>query len=75
MTYSQKRERFRRVAARRVQAIINKLSSLSNCANTYNYEYTEQEIFIMFKTIKEKIKLLFSSKKDKKIPINHLLNL
>lgn len=53
---NEKRERFKRVASRRVQSIIDGLSSLSNCANTNNYEYSEEEVFKMFKAIKEELR-------------------
>ena len=52
----EKRERFQRVASRRVQLIIDGLSSLTNCSNTNNYEYSEEEVVKMFKAIKEELK-------------------
>lgn len=53
-----KRERFKRVASRRVENILNDIKSLSNCSNINNYEYTEADISKMLKAIKEEIKLM-----------------
>ena len=55
---NEKKERFKRVGARRVDAVIKGLRSLSNCSNTNNYEFTEEEVNKMLKVIKEEIKLL-----------------
>lgn len=54
----QKRERFKRVASRRVESILNDVRSLSKCSNTNNYEYSKIEINKMLKVIKEEIKIL-----------------
>ena len=50
-----RRERFETVAARRVQKIIDFLDSLSNCSNTANYEYSEDDVKKMFKVIREQL--------------------
>ncbi|MCE3226988.1 MAG: hypothetical protein K0S32_1539 [Bacteroidetes bacterium] len=50
-----RRERFETVAARRVQKIIDFLDSLSNCANTANYEYSQEDVKKMFKVIREQL--------------------
>ncbi len=54
----QKRDRFKRVASRRVENILNDIKSLSKCSNKNNYEYTEVDISKMLKAIKEEIKLM-----------------
>lgn len=54
----QKRERFKRVATRRVENILNDIQSLSKCSNKNNYEYTEADINKMLKAIKEEIRLM-----------------
>jgi len=38
-----KEERFKKVASRRVQEILNKMRLLKNCANKSNYFYTEEQ--------------------------------
>lgn len=53
-----KRERFKNVASKRVQRVLDSVDSLSKCANRNNYEYSEDEISKMMKAIKEKIRLL-----------------
>lgn len=53
-----KRERFKKVASRRVQGILDGLDNLSKCANKSNYEYTTEDVNKMLKAIKEKVKLL-----------------
>tara|TARA_B100001758_G_scaffold211145_1_gene194309 strand:+ start:199 stop:420 length:222 start_codon:yes stop_codon:yes gene_type:complete len=55
---NEKKERFKRVGARRVDSVVKGLRSLSNCSNTNNYEFTEEEVNKMLKVIKEEIKLL-----------------
>jgi hypothetical protein len=52
---SLRRGRFEKVAARRVQKIIDFLDSLSNCANRSNYDYTEDDVKKMFKAIRDKV--------------------
>ena len=64
-----KEERFKRVASRRVQEILNKLRLLKNCANTSNYSFTEEQARKIVNTIDEewkKVKLEFSKNKSKK---------
>lgn len=58
-----KRERFRTVASRRVQKVLDNLESLSKCANRNTYEYSEEGLRKMMKAINEKVaalKLAFS---------------
>lgn len=54
----QKKERFKRVASRRVDNILNDIQSLSKCSNKNNYEYAETDINKMLKAIKEEIKVM-----------------
>ena len=64
-----KRERFETVASKRVQNILDSLEILSKCANTNNYEYSDSDVQIMFKAIKEKVKSVesvFSHKTSKR---------
>ena len=51
-----KRERFKRVASRRVQDVINKLRLLRNCANIGNYSYTEEDKRKIFSVVEEEWK-------------------
>lgn len=52
MSKSIQRQRFKKVASKRVQNIIDSLNSLSKCSNKYNYEYNKDDIDRMFKEIK-----------------------
>jgi aspartate carbamoyltransferase regulatory subunit len=60
-----KEKRFKSVAARRVQKVIESMDSLAKCANKNNYEYSEAEIQKMFKVIKEHFRYLENSYADK----------
>ena len=53
-----KKERFKRVASRRVDSIIKDIRSLSKCSNLNNYEYSNEEINKMLKAIKDEIKIM-----------------
>ena len=48
---SAKRERFKRLAEQRTNAVLHKLRVLGNCSNRSAYEYTEEEINRIFATI------------------------
>lgn len=61
-------ERFKKVASRRVQEILNKLRLLRNCANKANYSYTNEQVRKIISTIEEewkKVKIEFSKHKPK----------
>ena len=60
-----KRARFERVAGSRVQGILDKLDSLSNCSNRNNYEYSEQDVRKMFSIIKERVRIVENSYTEK----------
>lgn len=50
------RDRFLRLASQRTQAILDKCRILGNCANPYIYDYTEDDVKKIFKTIEENLK-------------------
>jgi hypothetical protein len=60
-----KKERFKNVAAKRVQKVLDSLDSLSKCANRNNYDYTDVEVSKMLKAIKEQVRLLEISYTEK----------
>ena len=63
-----KEERFKRIAGRRVQEILDKLRLLRNCANKGNYSYNEEQARKIFSAIDEewkKVKMEFSKHKSK----------
>lgn len=64
-----RRNRFKKVATRRVDTILKTLDLLSNCSNTYNYEYTAEDVDKIFKALSlrlSNVKSQFMSKLDKK---------
>ncbi len=66
---SEKRNRFKKVATKRVDTILKTLDLLSNCSNTYNYEYTTEDVDKIFKALSVRlnnVKSQFVSKLDKK---------
>jgi len=54
----QKKDRFKRVASRRVDNILKDIRSLSKCSNTNNYEYNEEDLNKMIKAIREELKTM-----------------
>jgi hypothetical protein len=53
-----KRDRFKNVASRRVQKVLDDLESLSKCSNKSTYEYSDEEVRKMMKAINDKVALL-----------------
>ena len=49
------RERFKRLASSRVNTILIRLEVLGNCANRHYYEYTEEDVRKIFRTIDDKV--------------------
>lgn len=56
--YKLKKERFKRVASKRVGNLLTGIRSLSNCSNTNNYEYTEEDVQKMIKAIKDELRTM-----------------
>lgn len=52
-----KREAFLRLATRRTNVVLEKLRVLSNCANPYAYEYSEEDVRKMFAAIEQELKV------------------
>ncbi len=55
-----RRERFKRLATARTNAILQKLKVLGNCANRQAYEYSEDEVEKIFATIDKYLKSIKS---------------
>jgi len=51
-----KKLRFEKVAVQRTNKIIKMLQLLGNCSNKRNYEYTEEEVNMIFKALEKEIK-------------------
>ncbi len=52
-----KRATFLRLAEKRTNAVIDRIRILSNCANPYAYEYTDEDIRKIFAAIEEELRL------------------
>lgn len=55
---NKKAERFKRVAAPRVQRVLDSLDNLSKCSSRNNYEYSQEEVSKMLSAIRTKLKNL-----------------
>ncbi len=51
-----KRDAFRRLAEKRTNAVLERIRVLSNCANPYAYEYSEEDVRKIFSTIDKELK-------------------
>ena len=63
-----KEERFKKIASRRVQEILDKMRLLGNCANRGNYYYTDEQVRKIFTAIDDewkKVKSEFNKGKHK----------
>jgi len=64
-----KRDRFLRIAERRVNRLLDDLDSLGKCANRANYKYTVEDIKKIFGELDKKtkeIKLLFQTSTERR---------
>jgi hypothetical protein len=53
-----KQERFKTVAGRRVQKVLDDLEILANCANKATYEYDDGDVRKMMKAINDKVQFV-----------------
>ena len=57
MEKESRHERFKRIAAKRTNEILEKIRILGNCSNKSSYEYTEEEVNKIFSEIDKQLKL------------------
>ena len=50
-----KREAFLRLAQKRTENVLNRIRILSNCANPYAYDYTDEDVRKIFEAIESEI--------------------
>lgn len=50
-------ERFKRLASKRTNEILEKIRILGNCSNKSSYDYTEEEVNKIFSEIDKQLKL------------------
>ncbi len=60
------RERFKRLAALRVNEVLKRLKILGNCANRRNYEYDVKDIYKIFDEIEKRVQQVKSKFLDAK---------
>ncbi len=53
---NQKKERFKRLATQRTNAILQKLKVLGNCSNRSAYDYSEDEINKIFSEVDRRVR-------------------
>jgi hypothetical protein len=58
------RERFVRIAERRVNRVLNDLDSLGKCSSCKNYEYSDEDVRKIFRVIERKVREIKSSFKE-----------
>lgn len=66
---TEKRDNFKRIASNRVNKIIDLISSLENLTNKSFYEYSDEEIELLFNAIQKElnnVKKIFNDKENKK---------
>jgi len=72
-TRETREQRFKRLAEKRTNAIINKIRLLGNCSNRSSYDYREKQVAKIFSTIERELreaKARFTySKKDKEFKL------
>ncbi len=57
MAEETRNERFKRIAAKRTNDILEKIRILGNCSNKSSYEYSEEEVNKIFTEIDRQLKL------------------
>ena len=58
MEQETRNERFKRVASKRTNEILEKIRIIGNCSNKSSYEYTEEEVNKIFFEIDKQLKLI-----------------
>lgn len=62
-------EKFKRIASRRVQELLDKIRLLKNCSDKSSYSYTDEQVSKIFTTINSELKSareVFNRNKRKK---------
>lgn len=55
-TQETRAERFKRVVERRANALLEKIRVLGNCADKRTYEYSQENIEVLFSTLEKELK-------------------
>ena len=65
-SHERKQARFRRLAAKRTDVVLDKLRILSNCANTQLYKYSDEEVKKILKAIEDQLNVVSARFRKKK---------
>lgn len=57
MSQESRNERFKRIASKRTNEILEKIRILGNCSNKSSYEYSEEEVNKIFSEIDKQLKI------------------
>ena len=57
MTKETKNERFKRIAGKRTNDVLDKIRLLGNCSNKNTYEYSKEEVSKIFNEIEKNLKI------------------
>jgi hypothetical protein len=52
-----KQDAFKRLAEKRTNAVLDRIRILANCANPYAYEYSDEDIRLIFASIEQELRL------------------
>lgn len=66
MVNENRHARFKRIASKRTNEIIEKIRILGNCSNKSSYEYTEAEINKIFNEIEKQLRITKATFQSKK---------
>jgi hypothetical protein len=58
MDNESKNNRFKRVATKRTNEILDKIRILGNCSNKNTYDYSDEEVSKIFSAIEKQLKLI-----------------
>lgn len=65
-------EAFKRLAARRTQAVLERIRILGNCANPQLYDYTEEDVRKIFRAIDRELRTIKAKFNNSRRPEFHL---
>lgn len=52
-----KRDAFKRLAEKRTNAVLDRIRILANCANPYAYEYSDDDVRVIFSAIEQELRV------------------
>ncbi len=61
-----KQNNFKRIATRRVNEVADKIESISKLSNKINYEYSDEEVDMIFMFIRERLDVAYDKFKNNK---------